>query len=91
MSRPAQEPLLESMYEVLIALAHPIQLAAMAEVCGLAGTDVQMNRFQLQGRENRADRMITALSQLVGSDQLAPPYVQAAFEAGGQFMVVRDD
>lgn len=68
LSRPGQEPLVESMYEVLIALADPIHLAAMAEVYGLAGTDAQMNRFQLQGWENCAERLVTAISQRPGAD-----------------------
>lgn len=76
LSRPAQEPLVESMYEVLIALADPIHLAAMAEVYGLAGTDAQMNRFQLQGWENCAERLVTAISQRPGADP-APLYASA--------------
>ncbi|MHA7241440.1 TetR/AcrR family transcriptional regulator [Arthrobacter sp. TMS1-12-1] len=76
LSRPAQEPLLESMYEVLIALADPIHLAAMTEVYGLAGTDAQMNRFQLQGWESCADRLIAAISQRPGADS-DPLYASA--------------
>lgn len=76
LARPAEEPLVESMYEVLIALADPIHLAAMAEVYGLAGTDAQMNRFQLQGWQNCADRLVTAISQRPGADH-DPLYASA--------------
>lgn len=67
LSRPADEPLVESMHEVLTALADPIHLAAMAEVYGLAGTDAQMNRFQLQGWENCADRLVGAINMRPGA------------------------
>ncbi|SDI83880.1 DNA-binding transcriptional regulator, AcrR family [Arthrobacter subterraneus] len=72
LSRPAEEPLVDSMHQVLTALADPIHLAAMAEVYGLAGTNAQMNRFQLEGWENCADRLVAAIGQRpgAGSDPL---------------------
>ncbi|MEB2529104.1 MULTISPECIES: TetR family transcriptional regulator [Kocuria] len=61
LARPADEPLVESMHELLIALADPIHLAAMAEVYGTAGADPQMHRFQLEGWDSCADKLVEAI------------------------------
>ena len=65
-ARPSDEPLIRSMREALIALADPIHLAAMAEVFGVASTDPQVMRFQLQAWEGCADQLVDAIERRPG-------------------------
>jgi AcrR family transcriptional regulator len=66
LQRPQDEPLLESAQQALIALADPMQLAAMAEVFSLTRNNPQMSRFQLECWDNCTHRLLATTRQRVG-------------------------
>jgi AcrR family transcriptional regulator len=75
-SRPADEPLVESAQQALIALADPMHLATMAEVYGIAVNNPQMYRFQLEAWDNCSEKIIEAIRQRPGANN-DPLYISA--------------
>jgi len=76
LSRPADEPLVESMQQALVALADPMHLATMAEVYGLTASNQQMYRFQLEAWDNCSERIIDTISRRPGTST-DPLYISA--------------
>jgi hypothetical protein len=58
--RPADEPILESARAALVQLADPMTVAPMAELYGLALSNPQLNRSELEAWDHCTEQIIEA-------------------------------
>ena len=66
LARPADEPLLESAQQALIAVADPRHLASIAETFTLTHDHPQLSRFQLEAWDNCSTKIIAAATNRLG-------------------------
>jgi len=66
LARPAEEPLLESAQQALIAVADPRHLASIAETFTLTHDHPQLSRFQLEAWDNCSTKIIAAVTDRLG-------------------------